>query len=185
MRNLLSNIRYIRISFLTFLKTLYIPLPIDLFENGFSFFFFFQINLLYLNFEQRVPGGGGVVVGGGVIGVSATPQGPGVQQHQHSHSSGNNVVHRVVNSRHQGSHHHVKKSDSSQQTDTSAFKQQTQHNISNSSNSNNSNSNSSNSQQWKMYIEAGAARDRDTTGHPGPPSPSPSRRSQVSYFPYL
>ncbi|XP_012287045.1 protein sickie, partial [Orussus abietinus] len=117
--------------------------------------------------HKRVPGGGSVVVGGGVGGGStATPQ--GVQQ-------GNNLVYRVVSSRHAGGGHHphVKKSDSAQQTESSAFKQHQQQQGSNCSNSN------SNSQQWKKYIEAGAARERDKDG--APPSPSPSRRSQEKH----
>ncbi|KAL0112466.1 hypothetical protein PUN28_012057 [Cardiocondyla obscurior] len=114
--------------------------------------------------HKRVPGGGSVIVGGG--GGSATPQGA---QQGNSH----NLMYRVVGSRgHPGGHHpHVKKSDSSQQTESSVFKQQQQQN------SNGSGSSiSSNSQQWKKYIEAGAARERDKEG--APPSPSPSRRSQ-------
>ncbi|XP_029033114.1 protein sickie isoform X1 [Osmia bicornis bicornis] len=113
--------------------------------------------------HKRVPGGGGVIVGGGSS--SATPQ--GAQQ-------GSNLVYRVVSSRHPGGHHpHVKKSDSSQQTDSSAFKHQQQQQSSNSSGNS-----SSNSQQWKKYIEAGAARDRERDKEGAPPSPSPSRRSQ-------
>ena len=120
---------------------------------------------------QRVPGGASVVVGGG-SGL-ATP--PGIQQ-------GNNLVYRVVSSKHPGSSHHshVKKSDSSQQTENSAFKHQHQHQQQQQQQqqiSNCSSNNISNSQQWKKYIEAGAARDRDKEG--APPSPSPSRRSQV------
>ncbi|XP_034945344.1 protein sickie isoform X2 [Chelonus insularis] len=114
--------------------------------------------------HKRVPGGGSVVVGGGVNTGSATPQ--GTQQ-------ANNLVYRVVSSRHQSHHSHVKKSDSSQQTENSAFKhQQQQQNTSCSPNSN------SNSQQWKKYIEAGAARDRERDKEGAPSSPSPSRRSQ-------
>ncbi|XP_018337514.1 PREDICTED: protein sickie [Trachymyrmex septentrionalis] len=118
----------------------------------------------------RVPGGGGVIVGGG--GGSATPQ--GAQQ-----SNSHNLVYRVVGSRgHPGGHHpHVKKSDSSQQTESSAFKhQQHQQQQQQQSSNGSSSSISSNSQQWKKYIEAGAARERDKEG--APPSPSPSRRSQ-------
>ncbi|XP_017875631.2 protein sickie isoform X2 [Ceratina calcarata] len=111
--------------------------------------------------HKRVPGGGGVIVGGG--GNSATPQ--GAQQ-------SSNLVYRVVSSRHPGHHPHVKKSDSSQQTENSAFKHQQQ------SGSNSSANSSSNSQQWKKYIEAGAARDRERDKEGAPPSPSPSRRSQ-------
>ncbi|XP_015599262.1 protein sickie isoform X3 [Cephus cinctus] len=129
--------------------------------------------------HKRVPGGGSVIVGGGVgAASSATPQ--GAQQ------QGNNLVYRVVSSRHPatGHHPHVKKSDSSQQTDTSAFKQQQQQQQQQlqqqqQQNVNCSNSSSSNSQQWKKYIEAGAARDRDRDKEGAPPSPSPSRRSQV------
>ncbi|XP_043604730.1 protein sickie-like, partial [Bombus pyrosoma] len=112
----------------------------------------------------RVPGGGGVIVGGG--GNSATPQ--GAQQ-------GSNLVYRVVSSRHPGHHPHVKKSDSSQQTDNSAFKHQQQPGLNSSTNS------SSNSQQWKKYIEAGAARDRERDKEAAPPSPNPSRRSQEKH----
>ncbi|KAG5310155.1 SICK protein, partial [Acromyrmex insinuator] len=118
----------------------------------------------------RVPGGGGVIVGGG--GGSATPQ--GAQQ-----SNSHNLVYRVVGSRgHPSGHHpHVKKSDSSQQTESSAFKhQQHQQQQQQQSSNGSSTSISSNSQQWKKYIEAGAARERDKEG--APPSPSPSRRSQ-------
>lgn len=106
-------------------------------------------------------------MGGG--GNSATPQ--GAQQ-------GSNLVYRVVSSRHPGSGHHphVKKSDSSQQTDSSAFKHQQQPGLNSSSATNSS----SNSQQWKKYIEAGAARDRERDKEGAPPSPSPSRRSQVN-----
>ncbi|XP_076628105.1 sickie isoform X2 [Colletes latitarsis] len=115
--------------------------------------------------HKRVPGGGGVIVGGG--GSSATPQ--GAQQ-------ASNLVYRVVSSRHPGGGHHphVKKSDSSQQTDNSAFKHQQQQQ----QGSNSSTNSSSNSQQWKKYIEAGAARDRERDKEGAPPSPSPSRRSQ-------
>ncbi|XP_017795260.1 PREDICTED: protein sickie [Habropoda laboriosa] len=118
--------------------------------------------------HKRVPGGGGVIVGGGSS--SATPQ--GAQQ-------GSNLVYRVVSSRHPGGghHSHVKKSDSSQQTENSAFKHQQQQPGSNSS-TNSSTSSSSNSQQWRKYIEAGAARDRERDKEGAPPSPSPSRRSQ-------
>lgn len=114
-----------------------------------------------------------MIVGGGS--GSATPQGA---QQGNSH----NLVYRVVGSRgHPGGHHpHVKKSDSSQQTESSAFKHQQQQQQQQQQNSNGSGSISSNSQQWKKYIEAGAARERDKEG--APPSPSPSRRSQVSYF---
>ncbi|CAL7947147.1 unnamed protein product [Xylocopa violacea] len=113
--------------------------------------------------HKRVPGGGGVIVGGG--GNSATPQ--GAQQ-------SSNLVYRVVSSRHPGGGHHphVKKSDSSQQTDNTPFKHQQQPGSNSSANS------SSNSQQWKKYIEAGAARDRERDKEGAPPSPSPSRRSQ-------
>nr|KAF7435986.1 hypothetical protein H0235_004177 [Vespula pensylvanica] len=113
---------------------------------------------------KKVPGGGGVIVGGG--GNSATPQ--GAQQ-------SNNLVYRVVSSRHPGSGHHphTKKSDSSQQTESSAFKHQQQQ-----QGSNGSSNSSSNSQQWRKYIEAGAARDRERDKEGAPPSPSPSRRSQ-------
>ncbi|XP_033301185.1 protein sickie isoform X3 [Bombus vosnesenskii] len=114
--------------------------------------------------HKRVPGGGGVIVGGG--GNSATPQ--GAQQ-------GSNLVYRVVSSRHPGHHPHVKKSDSSQQTDNSAFKHQQQPGLNSSTNS------SSNSQQWKKYIEAGAARDRERDKEAAPPSPNPSRRSQEKH----
>ncbi|XP_076674317.1 sickie isoform X3 [Andrena cerasifolii] len=113
--------------------------------------------------HKRVPGGGGVIVGGGSS--SATP--PGAQQ-------GSNLVYRVVSSKHPGGHHpHVKKSDSSQQTDSSVFKHQQQQ-----QGSYGSTNSSSNSQQWKKYIEAGAARDRERDKEGAPPSPSPSRRSQ-------
>ncbi|XP_011299533.1 protein sickie [Fopius arisanus] len=112
--------------------------------------------------HKRVPGGGSVVVGGGVNSGSATPQG----------TQANNLVYRVVSSRHPGHHPHVKKSDSSQQTESTAFKQQQPSN-------NCTSSNSSNSQQWKKYIEAGAARERDKETTPS--SPSPSRRSQEKH----
>ncbi|XP_072747165.1 protein sickie isoform X7 [Anoplolepis gracilipes] len=118
--------------------------------------------------HKRVPGGGGVIVGGG--GGSATPQGA---QQGNSH----NLVYRVVGSRgHPGHHSHVKKSDSSQQTESSAFKHQQQQQQQQQQQGSNSSSGSSNSQQWKKYIEAGVARERDKEG--APPSPSPSRRSQ-------
>ncbi|KAI4492848.1 hypothetical protein M0804_002639 [Polistes exclamans] len=114
--------------------------------------------------HKKVPGGGGVIVGGG--GSSATPQ--GAQQ-------SNNLVYRVVSSRHPGSGHHphTKKSDSSQQTESSAFKHQQQQ-----QGSNGSSNSSSNSQQWRKYIEAGTARDRERDKEGTPTSPSPSRRSQ-------
>ncbi|XP_063983486.1 protein sickie isoform X2 [Diachasmimorpha longicaudata] len=114
--------------------------------------------------HKRVPGGGSVVVGGGVSSGSATPQG----------TQANNLVYRVVSSRHPGHHSHVKKSDSSQQTESTAFKQQQQQQSNHCSSSNNSNS-----QQWKKYIEAGAARERDK--ETAPSSPSPSRRSQEKH----
>ncbi|XP_043498796.1 protein sickie isoform X2 [Polistes fuscatus] len=114
--------------------------------------------------HKKVPGGGGVIVGGG--GSSATPQ--GAQQ-------SNNLVYRVVSSRHPGSGHHphTKKSDSSQQTESSAFKHQQQQ-----QGSNGSSNSSSNSQQWRKYIEAGTARERERDKEGTPTSPSPSRRSQ-------
>ncbi|XP_043276440.1 protein sickie isoform X2 [Venturia canescens] len=126
--------------------------------------------------HKRVPGGGNVAVGGGVGSGSATPQ--GTQQ-----------VYRVVTSRHPGSghHQHVKKSDSSQQTENSAFKhqqqqqQQQQHQQQQQQSSNCSPNSNSNSQQWKKYIEAGAARDRDREKEGVPSSPSPSRRSQEKH----
>lgn len=117
-------------------------------------------------------------MGGGVGSGSATPQ--GTQQ-------ANNLVYRVISSRHPGHHSHVKKSDSSQQTDNSAFKhqqhqqqqQQIQQQQQQSPSTNCSPNSNSNSQQWKKYIEAGAARDREREKEGAPSSPSPSRRSQV------
>ncbi|KAK9307737.1 hypothetical protein QLX08_001985 [Tetragonisca angustula] len=120
--------------------------------------------------HKRVPGGGGVIVGGGSN--SATPQ---------SAQQGSNLVYRVVSSRHPGGGHHphVKKSDSSQQTENSAFKHQQQQQQQQQPGLNSSSANSSsNSQQWKKYIEAGAARDRERDKEGAPPSPNPSRRSQ-------
>ncbi|XP_074101205.1 sickie isoform X2 [Cotesia typhae] len=116
--------------------------------------------------HKRVPGGS-VVVGGGVGSGSATPQ---TQQ-------ANNLVYRVVSSRHQG-HPHVKKSDSSQQTESTAFKHQQQQQQQQQQNNCSANNSNSNSQQWKKYIEAGAARDRERDKEGAPSSPSPSRRSQ-------
>ncbi|KAK0172666.1 hypothetical protein PV328_005959 [Microctonus aethiopoides] len=130
--------------------------------------------------HKRVPGGGSLVVGGGVGSGSATPQ--GTQQ-------ANNLVYRVISSRHPGHHSHVKKSDSSQQTDNSAFKhqqhqqqqQQIQQQQQQSPSTNCSPNSNSNSQQWKKYIEAGAARDREREKEGAPSSPSPSRRSQEKH----